>query len=191
MTEPPATLAGISIRALSVAETEARLDELSAILVDSVAHGASVNFLAGFSVEEGRAFWRSQLAGIARGERQLLVAEGDRGLVGTVVVTFAHQPNAPHRAEIGKMLVLSAARRQGIGRRLLEAAEDSAREAGRTLLLLDTETGSAGDLLYRSCGWTEAGTVPDHSFTAGGRLAAATVFYKALGPHRCAPAAAR
>lgn len=187
MTGLLATVAGVSIRALGAAEAEARLGELSAILVDAVAHGASVNFLAGFSDEEGRAFWRGQFSGIAAGERRLLVAEGDVGLVGTVVLTLAHQPNAPHRAEIGKMLVLSSARRQGLGRRLLGAAEEAAREAGRTLLLLDTETGSAGDVLYRSCGWTEVGTVPDHSLTTDGRLAAATVFYKALGPHRRRP----
>ena len=70
--------------------------------------------------------------------------------------------------------------RAGIGRRLLTAAEDSARAAGRTLLLLDTESGSAGDLLYRSCGWIEIGRVPDHAFKTNGRLAETTMFYKRL-----------
>ncbi len=183
--------ASAAIRAIDAVEAEARLTELSAILVDAVAHGASVNFMAGFSDNEGRAFWNGQLPSIARGERQLLVADDGTRLVGTVVLTFAHQPNAPHRAEIGKMLVLSSARRQGLGRRLLAVAEEVAREAGRTLLLLDTETGSAGDLLYRSCGWTEIGTVPNHSYTADGCLAAATVFCKVLGPHRRPLTAAR
>lgn len=35
-----------AVRALDAAEAETRLAELSAILVDAVAHGASVNFLA-------------------------------------------------------------------------------------------------------------------------------------------------
>lgn len=191
MTGLTAMPAPVSIRALDAIETEARLAELSDILVDAVAHGASVNFLAGFSDDEGRAFWRSQLPDIAGGGRRLLVAEDGARLVGTAMLAFAHQPNAPHRAEIGKMLVLSSARRQGVGRRLLAAAEAAAREAGRTLLLLDTETGSAGDLLYRSLGWTEVGRVPDHAFTADGRLAETTVFYKRLGPHRRPPTAVR
>lgn len=89
------------------------------------------------------------------------------------------------------MLVLSSARRRGLGRRLLAAAEDTARRAGRTLLMLDTETGSAGDMLYRSCGWVECGRVPDHSFRADGRLAETTLFLKALGPHRRRGGAAR
>ncbi len=178
MTDP----AAISIRSLDAAETEARLGELSSILVDAVAHGASVNFLAGFSHEEGRAFWRGQMPGLARGEKQLLVGDDGQRLVGTVMLTFAHQPNAPHRAEIGKMLVLSSARRQGLGRRLLAAAEAAAQAAGRTLLMLDTETGSAGEMLYRSCGWIEVGRVPGHSLTPDGRPAASTVFYKVLAP---------
>ncbi len=81
------------------------------------------------------------------------------------------------------MLVLSSARRRGLGRRLLSAVEDAAREAGRTLLMLDTETGSAGDKLYRRCGWTEAGSVPNHSFRPDGQLTEATIFFKQLAPH--------
>ena len=174
----------VEVRALDAEEAEARLDELSAILVDAVAHGASVNFMAGFSHDEGCAFWQSQIRGIADGERVLLVCDDGARLVGTVVLTLAPQPNAPHRAEIGKMLVHSSARRQGLGRRLLDAAEDAARDAGRTLLMLDTEAGSAGDLLYRSCGWMEIGRIPDHAFRPDGRLADSVVHYKRLGPHR-------
>jgi len=176
MTGPALTL----IRVLNAAETEARLDELSAILVEAVSLGASVNFMAGFSRDEGRSFWRTQLPGLANGERQLFVGDDGERLVATVMLTFAHQPNAPHRAEISKMLVLSRARRQGLGRRLLMRVEEAAREAGRTLLMLDTESGSAGDMFYRSCGWTEIGKVPGHAFRPDGRLAETTLFYKQL-----------
>jgi len=176
MTEPGPT----SIRVLNAAEAEARLDELSDILVEAVALGASVNFMAGFSREEGRVFWRKQLPGVANGERQLFVGDDGERLVATVMLTFAPQPNAPHRAEVTKMLVLSHARRQGLGRRLLMRVEEAAREAGRTLLMLDTESGSAGERLYRSCGWTEIGRVPGHAFRPDGRLAETTLFYKQL-----------
>jgi GNAT superfamily N-acetyltransferase len=170
----------ISIRALDAAEAEARLGELADILVDAVAHGASVNFMAGFSKDEGTAFWRNQLPDIAQGQKQLFVGDDGARLVATALLTFVPQPNQPHRAEIGKMLVLSSQRRQGLGRRLLAAAEDAARACGRTLLMLDTESGSAGDLLYRSCGWTEWGRVPGHAFRPDGRLAETTFFYKQL-----------
>jgi GNAT superfamily N-acetyltransferase len=189
VTGPTATASRTCIRALNAAETETRLGELSAILADAVAHGASVTFLAGFTDDDGRSFWRDQLPGIGSGNRRLLVADNDARLIGTVVLTLAHQPNAPHRAEIGKMLVLSSERRKGIGRRLLLAAEEAAREAGRSLLMLDTESGSAGDMLYRSLGWTEIGRVPGHAFRPDGRLAETTLFYKLLGPQCRSPVA--
>ena len=67
-----------------------------------------------------------------------------------------------------------------LGRRLLMRVEEAAREAGRTLLMLDTERGSPGDMLYRSCGWIEIGRVPGHAFRPDGRLAETTLFYKRL-----------
>lgn len=174
------TAPAIGIRPLDAAEAEARLAELADILVDAVAHGASVNFLAGFSPEQGRAFWRRQLPSLAAGEKVLLVGDDGDRLVGTVMLMFAPQPNAPHRAEIGKMLVLSTLRRQGLGRRLLAEAEGLALQAGRTLLLLDTESGSAGESLYRRCGWIEYGRVPGHALRVDGQPAETTMFYKRL-----------
>jgi GNAT superfamily N-acetyltransferase len=171
-----------AVRRLDAAGAEARIDELAAILVDAVMHGASVNFLAGLSMADAAAFWRGQMAGIAAGSRILLVLEEQHTIVGTVMLTLAHQPNAPHRAEISKMLVRSTARRRGFGTCLLQAAEQMARAYGRTLLLLDTQTGSAGEHLYRSCDWTPLGVVPDHALTPDGRPAATTFFYKRLAP---------
>jgi GNAT superfamily N-acetyltransferase len=180
MTGETALSTRTAIRALGAAEAEARRGELADILVDAVAHGASVNFMAGFTHEEAQRFWLNQLPGVAAGEKRLFVGCDGERLVATALLMFAPQPNQPHRAEIGKMLVLATARRQGLGRRLLATAEQAARDAGRTLLMLDTESGSAGDLLYRSCGWTEYGRVPGHAFRPEGRLAETTFFYKQL-----------
>lgn len=166
---------------LDAAAAEARLDELADLLVDAVADGASVNFLAGLDRDAARAWWRrAALPGLAAGERVVLVAEREGRLVGTVQVVFAGQPNQPHRADVAKMLVHSTARRSGLGARLLDAAEATALAHGRTLLTLDTETGSAGDRLYRRGGWTPIGAIPGYALTTDGRPAAATFFYKAL-----------
>ncbi len=177
----------IGICELGAKAAEAALPALAAVLVDAVAGGASVNFMAGFDLDAAAEFWRGQLPAIAAGTRLLLVAQDGDAILGTVIVTFAPQPNAPHRADIGKMLVHSAVRRRGLGRRLLDAAEAAALAHGRTTLMLDTEAGSAGDVLYRRCGWTELGTVPLHSLTTDGRLAAATFFYKHLAPKEPQP----
>ncbi|MGC8477423.1 MAG: GNAT family N-acetyltransferase [Acetobacteraceae bacterium] len=171
-----------TIRPLDEAEATAHLPDLARLLVDAVAHGASVNFLAGLTAAEATAFWRGQLPGIAAGARRLLVAEAPAGagLAGCVILSFAPQPNAPHRGEITKMLVHSAHRRQGLGRALLGAAEAAARAAGRSLLLLDTEAGSAGEALYRACGWTWLGAIPDHALRTDGTPSATSLFYKRL-----------
>ena len=183
------TLAATAIRELDAAEAEARLSELADLLVDAVAHGASVNFLAGFGRDDGRIFWNKQLAEIAAGEKRLFVGEREGRLIATVMLIYAPQPNAPHRAEIGKMLVLSSERRQGLGRRLLAMAEAEALKARRILLMLDTESGSAGDRLYRSCGWLEYGRVPDHAYKTDSRLAETTMFYKRLAGAPAVPRA--
>jgi GNAT superfamily N-acetyltransferase len=169
-----------AVRMLGHAEAVARIGELAAVLLDAVDHGASVNFVAGFTMEDARAFWHGQMPGVAEGSRILFVAEESGRILGTTVLTLAHQPNAPYRAEIGKMLVHSSARRRGLGRRLLTAAETHARQIGRTLLLLDTQTESTGEHLYRSCGWIAYGVVPGHSLTTDGVPAPTTFFYKQL-----------
>ena len=183
MSTSPDPIVPGDIFALDPAAAEARLDELAELLVDAVAGGASVNFLAGFDRDAARAWWRgSALPGLAAGERVVLVAERGKTLVGTVQVVFAGQPNQPHRADVAKMLVHSSARGAGLGARLLAAAEATALDHGRTLLTLDTESGSAGERLYRRGGWTPIGAIPGYALTTDGRPAAATFFYKALAP---------
>ncbi|MDO9413404.1 MAG: GNAT family N-acetyltransferase [Pseudolabrys sp.] len=170
----------VTIRELSAAEAEERLGELAAILVDAVAHGASVNFLKGLTLDAAAEFWRGQLPGIADGSRHLLVADEGGALIGTVVLSKAPQPNQPHRADVGKMLVLDSAQRRGLGRRLLTAIEELAVAQGRTLLQLDTTCGSAGERLYERCGWTRFGVVPGHARAPSGKLTNTSFFYKQL-----------
>jgi GNAT superfamily N-acetyltransferase len=171
-------MSAIVIRELDAAEAERRIADLGVILRDAVEGGASVNFLAGFTQGEAETFWRGQLPGIADGSRHLIVADDGERLVGTVVLTMAPQPNQPHRADVGKMLVHSAWRRQGLGRKLLDAVEALARSKGRTLLMLDTTSGSSGDLLYASRGWVLYGIVPGHALSTLGVPAATSFYYK-------------
>ena len=111
-----------------------------------------------------------------------MAAEAGGRIVGTAMVTFAHQPNQPHRADIAKMLVHRGARRRGIGRALMLAAEDVASDRGRTLLVLDTATGEDAERLYRDLGWTEVGQVPGYALFPDGRPCDTTIFYKQLAP---------
>lgn len=178
--DDPAT-PSVRVRTLSPDEATRAIPRLAALLVDAVASGASVNFMAGFSQTEAEAFWHGQMDGIRAGQRLLLVAETDGAIMGTVIVRFASQPNQQHRADVNKMLVDSRQRRRGIGRRLLDGAEAAAHAAGRTLLVLDTETGSSGHRLYAATGWVEVGTIPGYALSPDGHASGATIFYKTIG----------
>jgi GNAT superfamily N-acetyltransferase len=155
-------------------------DGLAVLLADAVESGASVGFVAPFGRREAASWWRSIAADIESGRVILLVArEGDR-TVGTVQLRLAPLPNSRHRAEVAKLLVRRDARRRGIAHRLLAAVEDVARREGRTLLVLDTISGSEADQLYRSLGWTEVGSVPNYAAMPDGTLAPTTYFYREL-----------
>jgi GNAT superfamily N-acetyltransferase len=160
--------------------TETEIGQLADVLADCVAGGASVSFMAPFPPARAAEFWRKVAAGVAAGERILLVAVDARGICGTVQLIVNLPENQPHRADVAKMLVHRRARRLGVGAALLGAAEDAARSSGRTLLVLDTVTGGDAERLYTRGGWQRVGSIPDYALLPGGGLVATTVFYKNL-----------
>ena len=127
------------------------------------------------------AFWRRVAQGVAAGERALLVAEDARGLCGTVQLVLDQPENQPHRADLSKMLVHRRARRQGLGAALMRAAEATARECGKTLLVLDAVTGGDAARLYERLGWERVGVIPGYALLPQGGLCDTTVYYRNLG----------
>ncbi|HEU4326465.1 MAG TPA: GNAT family N-acetyltransferase [Roseiflexaceae bacterium] len=170
----------MEIKQLSSAQARPLLDELAELLRDAVDGGASVGFLPPLAQGEAQDYWQQVLGDLDRGTRILLVATVDGRLVGTVQLDLPSKPNARHRAEIQKLLVHSSARRRGLGRALLGAAEEAARAAGRTLLVLDTRAGDAAEQLYRHHGYTAAGTIPAYARNGEGTLDATVVFFRLL-----------
>ncbi|MEU9058388.1 GNAT family N-acetyltransferase [Streptomyces sp. NPDC048430] len=162
-------------------------DELAALLIEAVEGGASVGFLAPLDRAAAAVWWRERAAAVEAGSHQVWIARDDERLVGTIGLVKAALPNARHRAEVAKLVVRPSARNRGVGRALLTAVERSAAAEGLTLLVLDTETGSDAERLYRSAGWTPCGSVPDYAADPYGTLRATTFYYRALDP-REAPA---
>jgi GNAT superfamily N-acetyltransferase len=78
------------------------------------------------------------------------------------------------------MLVHRRARRRGLGAALLRAAENLARECGKTLLVLDTASSDA-ERLYARLGWQKCGVIPGYALLPQGGLCATTYFYRELG----------
>lgn len=171
----------IEIRELSAAEGREQQKALAEVLWDCVEGGASVSFMSPFSRADAEAFFETVLNEMEQGKRILLAAFHEAILVGTVQVIAATPPNQPHRADIAKLLVSRAARAQGVGARLMEEAERTARRVGKTLLVLDTVTGGSGEKLYLRLGWTKVGVIPNYALFPDGRFCDTTVFWKQVG----------
>ena len=61
----------------------------------------------------------------------------------------------------------------------MRAAEDAARAAGKTLLVLDTASAEA-ERLYERCGWTRVGVIPGYALDPDGTPCDTTYFYRRL-----------
>jgi GNAT superfamily N-acetyltransferase len=178
---PAATLPSLPLVRMLTSVAEAEIAALASLLIDCVDGGASVSFMQPLSREKAVAFWRSVAAGVAHGERALLVADDAAGIAGTVQLVLAQPENQPHRADVSKMLVRRAARRRGLGAALMLGVEQVARECGKSLLVLDTASADA-ERLYARLGWQRCGTIPGFALLPRGGLCATTFFYRELAP---------
>lgn len=158
-----------------------QVGQLADVLVDCVTGGASVGFMLPLTRERAVAFWERVARSVAAGERALLVAEDAEGICGTVHLMLDLPENQPHRADLVKMLVHRRARRRGLGESLMRAAEATARECGKTLLVLDAVTDGDAARLYQRLGWVRVGDVPGFALFPDGRVCGTTYFYRNLG----------
>ena len=170
----------VTIRELDADGYRAAIPSLAALLVDVVDGGASVNFVAGVTEAQAAAWWTERIDQVRDGVITPLVALDGDDVVGSLLLIRSTNPNSPHRAEIGKVLVHRSARRRGIGAALMRAIEERARADGRWMLILDTVTGSAAESMYRALGWNELGVMPNHALLTDGTPAATTFFWKDL-----------
>ncbi|AOK57199.1 GNAT family N-acetyltransferase [Burkholderia stagnalis] len=171
----------ITVRRVGPDSVMAYIEALSDILIDCVEGGASVSFMLPIARHTAVRFWTQVAESVMRDERILLVAEDAGGrVVGTVQLITAQPENQPHRADVAKMLVCRTARRQGVGARLMAAADDAARTAGKLVLVLDTVTGSDAARLYERAGWQRVGDVPNYALMPDGTYCGTTFFHRQL-----------
>ena len=80
-----------------------------------------------------------------------------------------------------KLLVRTDERGRGLARALMAAAEAEAARRGKTVLVLDTATGSPAESIYGRLGWQRVGVIPDYALYPDGRYCGTTLFYKRVG----------
>ncbi|WP_142502003.1 GNAT family N-acetyltransferase [Klebsiella sp. 2680] len=170
-----------SLRTLSRDDILEFLPQLTDVLVSCVNGGASVSFMLPFAPETATAFWLKIAQSVANGERIVIAAvDARQQLVGTVQLVIDQAENQPHRADVAKLLVHQNARRQGLANALMIRLEEIAREYGKSVLVLDTATGSGAESFYVQCGWEKAGEIPRYALMPDGELSATSLFYKFL-----------
>lgn len=162
--------------------TQDDLHQLAQVLTACVEQGASVGFVQPFGMAQALSFWQGIQPGVESGERTLLLARQAGRIVGTVQLLPAMMPNGPHRAEVAKLLVHPAARRQGVARALMQRLDEEALARGRRLLVLDTRSGDHAERLYQSLGYQLCGQIPRYVLSPDGRGAwePTTVMYRQL-----------
>ncbi|HEX8891290.1 MAG TPA: GNAT family N-acetyltransferase [Pyrinomonadaceae bacterium] len=168
------------VERLHAEKARALLTSLEALLQDSVHSGSSVGFLPPLTTDVAESYWLETFDEMAQGKRILLVAREGGEVAGSVQLALATKHNGLHRAEVQKLIVHTRFRGRGIARALMGAIEEAGREAGRTLLVLDTEQDSVAEQLYPKCGYTRVGIIPQYALSASGSLINTVVFYKLL-----------
>lgn len=170
-----------SIDSLTAAAGRQARAALIALLQDVVDDGASVGFLPPLDAVEAGEYWDGVFAAVEGGGRLLWVARTPgEDIAGTVQLDLEKRANGNHRAELIKLMVHTRARRRGIARTLMLAAEAEARRLGRSTLFLDTRLGDPSEIIYRSLGWEFAGSIPRYARSAGGALDANAIYYRLL-----------
>lgn len=158
----------IRIRATTPAELERLLPAFVQLFCESVNGGASLGFLPPLAPEDGGTYWRSLHPELRTGRRLLLAAYAADHLVGSVQLALPSWPNARHRAELQKLFVATPLRGRGVGRSLVAALHDAARQHGRSLILLNTRRGDPTETFYQGLGYQAVGVTPGYTIGPAG-----------------------
>ncbi|MEK4498414.1 GNAT family N-acetyltransferase [Bacillus anthracis] len=152
------------------------VEELSKLLKTVVNDGASIGFLPPLDQKESEKYWETVLAP----EIILYVAKINNEVAGSIQLHLVTKPNGIHRAEICKLMTHPNFRRNGIGRSLMQKAEERAKQENRSLLVLDTREGDPSNRLYQSLDYQEAGKIPEYAISPNGSLDATVIYYKVI-----------
>lgn len=157
-------------------QLENEIEDLSKLLTKVVDDGASIGFLPPLEQKEATNYWQTVLAP----EVILYVAKINNEVAGSVQLHLVTKPNGTHRAEICKLMTHPNFRRNGIGRSLMQKAEERAKLENRSLLVLDTREGDPSNRLYKSLGFQESGKIPGYAISPDGELDATVIYYKMI-----------
>ena len=157
----------ITIRAVTADEFPSLVPALVDLLIDTVDDGASLGFLPPVVPATAWRYWMALGPELAAGSRVLVGVFCEGRVAGSGQLSLPALPNARHRAEVQKVFVARTLRGRGVGAALLAALHGSARQRGRSLLLLNARRDVA-DRFYKPLGYREVGVIPGYSLGPNG-----------------------
>ena len=169
-----------TIRRIFASDLKHVISDLVDVFTDAVNGGSPLGFLPPITRDEARDYWISLFPELATGSRLVFVAfNGDR-VVGSGQLVLSQRTNSPHRAEVQRLFVARALRGQGVGKLLMYALHDTAREHGRSLISLSTRRGEPAEEFYKRLGYVEAGVIPGWTIGPAGERYDHVTLYRNL-----------
>jgi acetyltransferase len=154
--------------------------ELAKVHLDALRSGMALGALGSMESETLERSYHDIVSRLVDRDRVLVVAEARGKVVGMAQLVFSLATNAGHRAEIQRVGVATAARGKGIGRKLMAAVEEVAREHRVSLLWLTTHDETEACLFYESIGYTKLGVMPNYSRRPDGSLWPGAFYFREL-----------
>ncbi|HEY2376353.1 MAG TPA: GNAT family N-acetyltransferase [Gemmatimonadaceae bacterium] len=168
------------VRRIWPSEIELLLPGLVTLLRETVNDGSPLGFLPPITPVEAREYWLSLRPELYAGSRVLLAAFAERRIIGSGQLRLPTVPNGLHRAEVQKVFVGNTRRGRGVGRVIMAAMHDAARQHGRSLLLLNTRRGGPAEDFYKHLGYREVGVVPGYTLGSSGERHDSMALYRQL-----------
>jgi acetyltransferase len=169
-----------SVRQISPIDLDDLLPTLIELFRETVNGGVPMGFLPPLTHDQARDYWLSVRTEIQTGHRLLVGAFTESGFVGSGQLSFPTRPNAPHRADVEKLFVAVALRGQGVGKLLMSALHEEARQRGRYLVMLNTRYRSRAESFYKELGYREVGPIPGWSLGPAGERYDHVILYQEL-----------
>ena len=170
----------VEVRRLDADAVDDLAPQLAQLLIETVEGGTPMGFMPPLSLQVAGDYFRSLRGDLQARHRVLLAAFAAGRPIGSGQIALSPWSNSPHRAELQKLFVARQARGHGVGRALMEALHASAREHGRTLLVLNTRHGESAQSFYRAFGYREAGVVPGWTVGRAGERYDHVTMYRQL-----------
>ncbi|KAK0617810.1 hypothetical protein B0T17DRAFT_496013 [Bombardia bombarda] len=148
-------------------------------------------FLPPLTNEKLLPWWKQRIAEANQGSRVIVlllpqmapgIKPAGSDLRGLAMLKLPETETGSFRGHIDAVLVNQKYRRLGGATILVQALEYEATHRGRTLLLVNAETGSVGEAAFRKFGYTEIGKVPHFSRVWPSGKKGETFFFKDFLP---------